>query len=57
MTDRFKQKRKVRIIIEDNDDEMGNKVNLLKKAFKDPLFLTDIGEISADFESIDKESL
>ena len=50
-------KRKVMVIIEDIDDEQEDKINLLKKASKDPLFLDDIAEISADFESIDKELL
>ena len=57
LPDQFKMKRKVMVIIEDIDDEQEDKINLLKKASKDPLFLDDIAEISADFESIDKELL
>ena len=56
LPDQFKMKKKVMVIIEDIDDEQEDKINLLKKASKDPLFLADINEISADFENIDKES-
>ncbi len=57
LPDQFKTKKKVMVIIEDIDDEQVDKINLLKKASNDPLFLADIAEISADFESIDKELL
>jgi hypothetical protein len=34
-----------------------NRFSMLKQAAKDPLFLADIAEITADFEHIDKEML
>ena len=57
LPDQFKMKRKVMVIIEDIDDEQEDKIDLIKKASKDPLFLADLAEISADFENIDKESI
>jgi hypothetical protein len=57
LPEQFKRTRKVRVIIEDIDSEIENKVNLLKKASKDPLFLADIDETIADFENIDNESV
>ena len=55
LPDQFKQKKKVRVIIEDLNDEQADKIKLLKKASKDPLFLADIDEINEDFKNIDKE--
>jgi hypothetical protein len=57
LPDQFKRTRKVRVIIEDIDSEMENKINMLKKASEDPLFLADIEEILADFKNIDNESV
>lgn len=57
LPDQFKMKKKVMVIIEDIDDEQEDKIDLMKKASNDPLFLADIAEISADFENIDKESI
>lgn len=57
LPDRFKRKRKVKVTIEDFDDETDNKVKLLKKASKDSLFLADVAETNADFKSIDRETL
>jgi len=57
LPDKFKMKKKVMVIIEDIDNEQEDKIDLMKKASSDPLFLADIAEISADFENIDKESI
>jgi hypothetical protein len=57
LPDSFKRKRKVKVTIEDFDDEKDIKIKLLKKASKDPLFLADVAETNADFESIDRETL
>lgn len=57
LPDQFRMKRKVIVIIKDIDDEQDEKIDLIKKASKDPLFLEDLSEISSDFVSIDKESL
>jgi hypothetical protein len=55
LPDRFKTKKRVRVIVEDVDDIRDEKIKLLNKASKDPLFLSDIDEISKDFEISDKE--
>lgn len=57
LPDSFKQSRRVKVTIEDFDDEKAAKIKLLKEAAKDPLFLADVAETSVDYESIDKESL
>jgi hypothetical protein len=54
---RFKSKKKVRVIIEDIDENRDEKIALLKKAATDPLFLSDLGEIAADFDHSDIETL
>ncbi len=58
LPERFKSKKKVKVIIEDFDDYHRNgKIEILKKASRDPLFLADIKEISADFDFSDNELL
>lgn len=52
---RFKSKKKVRVIIEDIDENRDAKIALLKKAVTDPLFLSDMVEITSDFEQSDIE--
>jgi hypothetical protein len=53
----FRNKKRVRVIVEDVDQYHSDKMNLLKKASTDPLFLADINEVSDDFENSDNESL
>jgi hypothetical protein len=55
LPDHFKTKRKVRVTIEDVEDEQDNKIELMMKAANDPQYLADIDEISRDFEIIDNE--
>ncbi len=55
LPDRFKTKKRVRVIVEDIDENRDEKIKLLNNASKDPLFLSDIAEISEDFENSDKE--
>lgn len=43
------------VTIEDVSDSKTNKVELMKKAANDPLFLKDIEEIAVDFEISDLE--
>jgi len=52
---RFRNKKRVRVIIEDIDEEIDTRILQLKKASKDPLFLADINEVTSDFMNIDKE--
>lgn len=57
LPERFKSKKRVKVIIEDVDDLKQEKIELLKKASKDPLFLSDINEVTSDFEDSDNELL
>jgi hypothetical protein len=57
LPEQFKAKRKVRVTIEDIEEEPDNKINFVMEAAGDPLFLADIDEISRDFEIIDNEPL
>jgi len=51
----FRNKKRVRVIVEDVDQNHSDKMNLLRKASTDPLFLADIDEVNADFKDSDKE--
>ena len=57
LPERFKSKKRVRITIEDVDDDRNAKLDLLKKASKDPLFLSDIQEVKDDFQYSDREAI
>jgi hypothetical protein len=57
LPERFKSRKKVRVIIEDIDENRDVKIALLKKASTDPLFLSDIAETGSDFENSDNELL
>ncbi len=57
LPERFKSKKQVKVIIEDVDDSRQEKIKLLRKASKDPLFLSDINEINSDFADSDYELL
>ena len=52
---RFKSTKRVRVIIEDLEGDRIEKIKLLKEASKDPLFLSDVDEITSDFENSDSE--
>lgn len=53
----FKSKTKVRVIVENIDETRREKIELLKKASEDKLFLADIKNVQSDFESSDNELL
>ena len=53
----FKDKKKVFVIIDDQLNPKSQKIELLKLAMKDPLFLTDLKEIHQDFDFIDNGTL
>lgn len=42
----FKTKKRVKVTIEDVDENRQKKIKMLRKASKDPLFLADISEIT-----------
>ena len=55
LPERIKSKKRVKVIIEDVDDSRQEKIQLLRKASKDPLFLSDINEVNSDFADSDNE--
>ena len=57
LPDRFKSKKRVKVIIEDVDESRQEKIEMLRDASTDPLFLSDINEIISDFEESDNELL
>ena len=57
LTERFKARKKVRVIIEDIDEQRELKIALLKMAQNDSLFLADIAENTTVFGNSDNDSL
>jgi len=57
LPERFRSKKRVKVIIEDVDDSRQEKIKLLRNASKDPLFLSDINEVNSDFTNSDNELL
>ena len=57
LPDDFKGKKQVMIVVDDLADNKAQKLELMKLAANDPLFLSDIKEIQDDFDSIDHENL
>ncbi|MBK9984720.1 MAG: hypothetical protein IPP15_20550 [Saprospiraceae bacterium] len=55
LPDDFKHSKRVLVTVEDSIDNMASKLELLKQASIDPLFLSDIMEINEDFSHIDSE--
>ena len=53
----FRSVKKVRVIVEEVENERSKKIKLLKKASTDPLFNSDIEEIKNDFRYSDKEAI
>lgn len=53
----FAGKKQVTIYVDDQVDVRSEKLEALKHASNDPLFLTDIKEIQDDFDIIDHETL
>ncbi len=52
----FNNKR-VLITIDDKPTSEANKIELMKLAANDPLFLSDLNEVNTDFDGIEHESL
>ena len=57
LPEQFRNKTKVRIIIEECDDSRQSKIDKLKLAANDPLFLADVKEVASDFQDADHELL
>lgn len=55
LPERFKSGKVVRVFVEDVSEKRQEKIEKMKKASKDPLFLEDVKEIYSDFENSDNE--
>ena len=55
LPDSFKRKKRILVVIDDSVDTKSDKMDLMKIASKDPLFLADIVSISKDFRNVDTE--
>ena len=53
----FENKKQVTVVIDDVIDSRAQKLQLLKEATDDPLFLADVDEIQRDFDASDDETL
>ncbi len=53
----FKDKKQVTVVVDDAIDSKSKKLDLLKQALTDPLFLADVKEIHTDFDAADNETL
>jgi hypothetical protein len=51
------KKQQVTVVIEDVIDTKAQKLEQLKAALNDPLFLADIKEVQNDFDAVDPETL
>jgi len=51
----FRRKSKILVVLDDCVDSKSQKMELMRTASIDPLFLADINSISQDFKSIDSE--
>ena len=50
-------KQQVTVVIDDVIDTKAQKLEQLKAALNDPLFLADIKEVQNDFDAVDPETL
>lgn len=57
LPENFRKNKKVLVVIDDSIDDKLEKLEIMKKAQNDPLFLADIGSINNDFDNIDSESI
>ena len=53
----FRYKKEVTVYIDDREDSYSSKLDALKFASMDPLFLADIKEVQNDFDLIDSETI
>lgn len=51
----FRGRKYILVVLDDSVDSRAAKLELMKKASNDPLFLSDIEEISSDFKNVDSE--
>jgi len=55
LPERFKNKMKVLVTVDEITETRESKLLLLKQAATDPSFLSDVKEVSDDFDHLDKE--
>jgi len=53
----FRSKKHILVMLDDSIDSKTEKLNLMKMAATDPLFIADIDSVSKDFSNIDAELL
>ncbi len=53
----FRSKRQILVVLDDSVDTKADKLNLMKMASNDPLFLEGIDAVSKDYKHIDAEQL
>lgn len=51
----FRGRKYILVVLDDSVDSRAAKLELMKRASNDPLFLSDIEEISSDFKNVDSE--
>ena len=53
----FNENKKVLVTIDNISDNQQKKIELLKEAVKDPLFMEDLEEVNRDFDRLETETL
>lgn len=56
LPENFRGKKKVLVSISEVEQTKKQKLDLMKKAFKDEQFLKDLNEVNNDFESLEDEN-
>ena len=56
LPENFRTKKQILVVLDDSVDNRTTKLDLMKKAVKDPLFIADIDEVSNDFKHIDNDN-
>ena len=55
LPENFRSKKRILVVLDDSVDTNIDKMDLMKMASTDPLFLADIDTISKDYRNIDSE--
>ena len=57
LSENFRCKKHVLVVLDNSVDSKDDKLELMKMASIDPLFLADMSDISKDFKDVDSEFL
>lgn len=57
LPENFRNKKYILVVLDDSIDAKADKLNLMKIASSDPLFIADVDAISKDFRNTDSEFL